>query len=87
LFERGWLERFLALAPEGAVLDVGCGTGEPISAYLATARRRVTGVDFSEAMLAIARARLPSQEWIAADMRGLALGLGPIKGIHERREV
>lgn len=74
MFERGWLERFLALAPEGAVLDVGCGTGEPISAYLATAGRRVTGVDFSEAMLAIARARLPSQEWIAADMRGLALG-------------
>ena len=74
LVERAWLQRLLALAPEGPVLDLGCGAGEPIAAHLIAAGRAVTGVDFSEAMLGIARGRFPEQEWVAADMRGLDLG-------------
>lgn len=32
LFEKSWLERFLAPLPPGsAVLDFGCGSGEPIA--------------------------------------------------------
>src|SRR5262245_20737245 len=35
LFEKPWLDRFLALLPPGAsVLDIGCGAGEPIARYL-----------------------------------------------------
>jgi SAM-dependent methyltransferase len=35
LFERGWLDRFAALLPPGGtILDIGCGSGEPIAAYL-----------------------------------------------------
>lgn len=77
LFERGWLERFLALVPEAApvpVLDLGCGSGEPIARHLIHAGRPLTGVDFAGPMLEIARARFPGAEWIEADMRGLALG-------------
>jgi SAM-dependent methyltransferase len=75
LFERGWLGRFLALVPDGAeLLDLGCGSGEPIAAHLIAAGQRVTGVDFAEPMLAIARRRFPEATWIATDMRGLDLG-------------
>jgi SAM-dependent methyltransferase len=75
LFERPWLERFLALVSTGApILDLGCGTGEPIARHLIAAGHPVTGVDASEAMLAIARDRFPDAEWLHADMRGLDLG-------------
>lgn len=75
LFERAWLERTAGhLAPGAAVLDLGCGTGEPIARFLLERGLRVTGVDAAAAMLALARERLPQCEWIEADMRGLALG-------------
>lgn len=75
LFERGWLDRFLALVPAGApVLDLGCGTGEPIARHLIEAGHPLTGIDAARPMLAIARSRFPQQEWLHADMRGLRLG-------------
>lgn len=75
LFERDWLDRLLALVPDGApVLDLGCGAGEPIGSYLIEHGHPVTGVDASAPMLAIARDRLPAAEWIEAEMRGLDLG-------------
>ena len=74
LFERGWLDRFLALVPPGApVLDLGCGAGEPITAHLIARGHPVTGVDLSPAMLAIARARWPGGDWREGDMRTLDL--------------
>ncbi|MGQ7794462.1 class I SAM-dependent DNA methyltransferase [Faunimonas sp. B44] len=75
LFERGWLERFSALAGSGApVLDLGCGCGEPIARFLVEAGHPLTGVDTSEAMVALCRARLPGETFHVADMRGLDLG-------------
>lgn len=75
LIERAWLDRFLGLVPEGAaVLDLGCGAGEPIARYLMDAGREVWGADFSEPMLAIARARFRDATWVHADMRTLDLG-------------
>ena len=61
LFERVWLDRFLAMVPPGGrILDVGCGAGEPIARYLMARGRQVTGLDASSAMLAIARRRFPT---------------------------
>lgn len=75
LFERVWLDRLVAALPAGGrVLDVGCGAGEPIAAYLMAQGLRVTGVDFSGPMLALCRARFPQARWIEADMRTLDLG-------------
>lgn len=75
LFERGWLDRFLALVrPGGTVLDLGCGSGEPIGRYLIETGRPVTGIDSSPAMIALCRARFPNGDWRVADMRALALG-------------
>ena len=74
LFERPWLDRFRALLPQAApILDLGCGSAEPIARYLIELGHPVTGVDSSEAMIELCSARFPEQEWIVADMRGLAL--------------
>jgi 2-polyprenyl-3-methyl-5-hydroxy-6-metoxy-1,4-benzoquinol methylase len=73
--ETGWISRFAGLLPDGAeVLDLGCGSGEPVARLLLDAGFRVTGADFSRAMLGIARQTFPCAEWIEADMRDLALG-------------
>lgn len=75
LFERPWLDRFIALLPpQGSVLDIGCGTGEPIGRYLVEAERRVTGIDSSPAMIELCKQRLPSGVFLQADMRALSLG-------------
>jgi trans-aconitate methyltransferase len=61
-------------APGATVLDLGCGAGDPIAAYVVAAGRRVHGVDFAAPMIALARARMPQQCWTVADMRDLDLG-------------
>lgn len=75
LFERRWLDDFAALLPPGgAVLDLGCGMGEPIAAHLIGRGFAVTGVDAAPAMTALSAARFPAQRWLTADMRSLKLG-------------
>jgi SAM-dependent methyltransferase len=74
LFERAWLERFAALLPaQAAVLDLGCGHGEPIAGWLIAQGFSVTGVDTAPTLLALCRQRFPAQDWIECDMRDLAL--------------
>ncbi|MEO1013610.1 MAG: class I SAM-dependent methyltransferase [Pseudomonadota bacterium] len=81
LFERAWLDRFLALVPAGGhILDLGCGGGEPIGAYLIEQGRRITGVDYAASMIELARARFPDHDWIVGDMRDLDLE-GPFDGV------
>lgn len=59
-----WLADLLAaLPPEARVLDLGCGTGRPMAEAVTARGLRVTGVDQSAAMLALARARLPGHDW------------------------
>lgn len=75
LFEARWLARFAACLPRrGRLLDLGCGAGEPIARWFMAEGFVVTGVDFADAMLAIARERWPEGDWRQADMRRLHLG-------------
>jgi len=75
LFEKPWLDRFLSLLGPGAtILDLGCGSALPISAYLIRSGYTVTGVDSSPALIGLCRSRFPQNEWIVADMRALDLG-------------
>lgn len=75
LFERPWIDRFLArLPPAGTVLDLGCGSGDPIGRYLIDRGFALTGADSSPSLIATCRERFPEAEWIVADMRTLALG-------------
>lgn len=72
--ERTWLERFAGYLPRGAtILDIGCGSGQPIARYLIERGFRVTGVDSSPTLIALARQRFAESEWHVADMRTLAL--------------
>ena len=74
LFERPWLERFCALIPEGGrVLDLGCGSGEPMARYLIEQGFAVTGIDYAQPLLDLAAARFPSHHWVCQDMRTLSL--------------
>ena len=73
--ERGWLDRFRALLPpDGRVLDLGCGFGEPIARTLVAQGHGVTGLDTAPALLAEARRAMPAQEWLLGDMREVSLG-------------
>lgn len=75
LSERAWLERFTGMLPRGVtVLDVGCGSGEPIARYLDTSGFRVTGLDISPEMVALFRASLPGAVVELLDMRSMSLG-------------
>lgn len=75
LFEKPWLDRFLALLPpRSSILDIGCGTGEPIGWYLIERGYRVTGIDASPPLIAKCRERFPDHIWVVADMRSLSLG-------------
>ena len=51
------IAEFVKLLPlHSEILDVGCGTGYPIAAYLTEKGHRVTGIDVSREMLRKARA-------------------------------
>ncbi len=52
------MRAYLADAPRGRALDVGCGTGRH-AAHLLTLGYEVVGIDQSAAMLDVARAKLP----------------------------
>jgi len=63
--ERDYLETLLCGLPAGAkVLDLGCGTGRPIAEHILAAGHALTGIDQSEALLALARERFPQATWI-----------------------
>ena len=75
LRERAWLDRFVDhVRSGGTVLDVGCGTGEPIARYLVSRGFCVVGVDASASMIERWRARFPGLECVVADMREFELG-------------
>ena len=73
--EQAWLDRFCALIkPRGTVLDLGCGPGKPMAAYLLAQGFDICGVDSSPTMISLALGNFPDREWIVADMRALSLG-------------
>ena len=57
------------LEPKCKVLDVGCGTGYPITAYLANRGFIVTGIDVSEEMIKRAESlNLPGAKFLTDDI-------------------
>jgi len=56
------------LAPDSRILDIGCGTGLPVSRWLVDQGHRVNGLDISEKMLALARKNVPEADFCVADL-------------------
>jgi len=74
LIELPYLDHLAGAVEQGAcVLDLGCGTGEPILRWLLERGYEVVGVDASAAMIAIARTRFPAARLLVGDMRALPL--------------
>jgi len=70
LIEKNYLDNLIDLLPANAsILDLGCGTGNPILKYLVDQKLHVVGVDASIEMLNIARLNFPSVEFVLQDMR------------------
>ncbi|MBR8743418.1 class I SAM-dependent methyltransferase [Nocardiopsis sp. MG754419] len=64
-----------SLAPGAHVLDLGSGTGLPTARQLVNAGARVTGFEFSQGMLDLARSNVPEAEFRQADI----LDLDPVE--------
>lgn len=75
ILEKDWMTRFCALlSPEASVLDIGCGSGQPIARHLIERGFAVVGVDSSPTLISKCRRRFPAAHWIVGDMRELSLG-------------
>lgn len=73
--EKAWLDTLIATVKPGSrILDIGCGNGVPVAAYLIKHGLKVTGVDAAQGMIARCRERFPDHQWHRADMRTLSLG-------------
>jgi 2-polyprenyl-3-methyl-5-hydroxy-6-metoxy-1,4-benzoquinol methylase len=71
----GYVDRILHRLPPGAkVLDIGCGTGDPIAKHIVQRGYRVIGIDESQEMLRIAKSVVPAAELIHADMVEVEFG-------------
>lgn len=74
LIEKSWLDKFAAMLPEKPlVLDIGCGSADPVARYLIESGHDVTGVDASGPLIDLCRIRFPQNQWLLADMRQLEL--------------
>lgn len=59
------------LATDARVLDLGCGSGAPYTAWLSE-RYRVLGVDISRGQLEIGRLKVPAASYVLGDMSSVA---------------
>jgi SAM-dependent methyltransferase len=81
-FDRDRLDDLAATTrPDGRAVDLGCGAGGQIGRYLADRGLTVTGVDFSERAIGIARRLNPTMTFRVADIRSLPFDDGSIAAI------
>lgn len=77
----GGMDFFIdALPAHARILDVGCGGGVK-SKHLIQRGALVVGVDYSDAMIDIAREQIPEAEFHVGDMRNMDPSLGEFDGI------
>ncbi len=63
------LKKFSEKLQKGAsVIDLGCGAGIPVAKFLIRKGYKVTGIDFSKDMLALAKKKVPKAKFIEMDI-------------------
>ena len=80
--DRRWRAQAAAavVEPGDRILDVCCGTGD-LALAAAEAGGRVTGLDFSAAMLERARRKSPAIEWVEGDALALPFADGSFDAV------
>lgn len=74
LIEAQYINLIINSIPKaGSILDLGCGTGEPLAQFFIEKGFKVTGVDESQKMIAMCKKRYPNEHWIISDMRKIKL--------------
>jgi SAM-dependent methyltransferase len=74
LMEKEYVELVLKHIPKrGAILDLGCGTAEPLAQFFIQHGFYITGVDGSPKMIDLCKKRFPDMKWIVGDMRVINL--------------
>jgi SAM-dependent methyltransferase len=77
-----YLNKFIEfLPPGGTVLDVGCGAGKPVDAFLIEQGYAVHGLDISTRMIELARRNVPQAHFETRDMSDLAMGEYRVDGV------
>ena len=77
-----YVTRFSKLIERGkTILDVGCGDGLPVDAYLVKQDLAVNGIDASERMIELARRNVPEGFYEVKDMLDLKEGEYCVDGI------
>jgi len=77
-----YLKQFAEHIPrEGSVLDLGCGGGRPVAAYLVSRELKVRGLDLSNRMIALARENVPTASFEVGNMLDLRDGQFSVDGI------
>ncbi|MCW8334142.1 class I SAM-dependent methyltransferase [Vibrio sp. SCSIO 43135] len=62
-------KQFVGLFDEPSkILDLGCGHATPIGEFLAGLGHSLVGVDRSKKLLAMAKERLPNQQWVLSEL-------------------
>jgi cyclopropane fatty-acyl-phospholipid synthase-like methyltransferase len=68
-----YLKRFIDSIPPGSkILDLGCGAGQPVDAFLVAHGFQVHGIDISERMIDLARRNVPEATYEVRNMMDLA---------------
>lgn len=66
------LFKFIKHLPKNSrVLDLGCGAGVPISKFFSDNGYRITGIDFADGMLKLARKNVPKAKFLKMNMTRL----------------
>ncbi|TDP02958.1 class I SAM-dependent DNA methyltransferase [Flavobacterium sp. 245] len=56
------------IKPNGDILDIGCGSGNPIAKYFSENNYSIIGIDFSEKMIEIAKSQeIKNSQFIVSD--------------------
>lgn len=77
-----YLRRFIDSLPSGErILDLGCGAGQPVDAFLVAHGFHVHGIDLSERMIDLARRNVPEATYEVRNMLDLADGEITVDGI------
>lgn len=67
-----YITKFLKLlGKQSLVLDIGCGSGDPVSGQVINSGHLLTGIDISSKQIIVARKRFPTGNFLVKDMLSL----------------